>query len=80
MFEKDTIVALATPPGIGAIGVIRLSGENAITIANHCFYGRNNNQVLLSKKTHTLSFGKIVSEGVEIDEVVASFFSCSVAQ
>ena len=74
MFEKDTIVALATPPGIGAIGVIRLSGENAITIANHCFYGRNNNQVLLSKKTHTLSFGKIVSEGVEIDEVVASLY------
>lgn len=74
MFEKDTIVALATPPGIGAIGVIRLSGEKAIAIANECFYGKNNTQVLLQKKTHTLSFGTIKSKGVAIDEVVASIY------
>ena len=36
----DTIVALATPPGVGAIGIIRLSGAKAIAIAAALFYGR----------------------------------------
>ena len=38
---NDTICALATPEGIGAIGVIRISGSNAINIVNHVFKGKN---------------------------------------
>jgi tRNA modification GTPase len=59
MFQKDTIVALATPPGIGAIAVIRLSGHDALMIANQCFYNKQNKQVLVNKKSHTISFGKV---------------------
>jgi tRNA modification GTPase len=66
----DTIVALATPPGEGAIGIIRLSGNEAIIIANHLFRGKN----LLQQATHTLHFGKIVHEGQTIDEVLISLF------
>lgn len=70
---NETIVALATPPGEGAIGVIRLSGKDAITIADKIFKGRK----LANQATHTLHFGKIVDaeQGNKIiDEVVASLY------
>ena len=66
----DTIVALATPPGIGAIGVIRLSGTNAIQIAAALFPSKN----LLTKPTHTLHVGYLVQDGNAIDEVVVSLY------
>jgi len=68
---KDTIVALATPPGVGAIGVIRLSGTNAITIADMVFKGK----ALNKQKSHTIHLGKIISEENKIiDEVLISLF------
>jgi tRNA modification GTPase len=67
---NDTICALATPQGIGAIGIIRISGEQAITIVNHIFKGRN----LLEVKSHTLHFGNIIDENSTIDEVLVSVF------
>ena len=68
---QDTIVALATPSGIGAIGVIRLSGENAINICNKAFKGKN----LLQQKSHTIHFGTIRDEKDKIiDEVLVSLF------
>ncbi|MBL7815651.1 MAG: tRNA uridine-5-carboxymethylaminomethyl(34) synthesis GTPase MnmE [Saprospiraceae bacterium] len=65
---NDTIVALATPPGIGAIGVIRLSGKNAIYIANQIFFGKN----LEKQPSHTAHFGTIreVDPKHEIDNIV----------
>lgn len=71
---KDTIVALATPIGIGAIGVIRLSGSEAISIAQSVF-----SKNITEQASHTLHFGKIVdkrNESAEIvlDEVVLSIF------
>jgi tRNA modification GTPase len=66
----DTIVAIATPPGEGAIGIIRLSGSDAITIANAIFPGKD----LSIQPTHTLHFGKIVTGGQIIDEVVLSLY------
>ena len=67
---SETIVALATPNGIGAIGVIRLSGPDAITIAQKVWKGKD-----LSKElSHTLHFGRIMDDGLELDEVVASLF------
>ena len=68
---KDTIVALATPPGAGAIGVIRLSGTRAIEIVDEVFLGKN----LLEQKSHTIHFGKIINEENKIlDEILASIF------
>jgi tRNA modification GTPase len=77
-----TIVAIATPSGAGAIGVIRLSGPEAIAITQQLFKGKN----LAEQATHTLHFGHIVvpeykhlplssipMEGL-VDEVVISLF------
>ena len=66
----DTIVALATPPGIGAIGVIRLSGNTAIDIVNKLFPSKD-----LSKQcTHTLHVGFLKDETGILDEVVISIY------
>ncbi|HMR81942.1 MAG TPA: tRNA uridine-5-carboxymethylaminomethyl(34) synthesis GTPase MnmE [Niabella sp.] len=69
---QDTIVALATPPGVGAIGVIRLSGDDAIVIAEKIFTGKK----LSSQKSHTVHFGRIIAPPQEevIDEVVVTIF------
>jgi len=66
----DTIVALATAPGVGAIAVIRLSGPQAITICNQLFPSKD----LLQQASHTLHVGSILSEAKIIDEVVVSLF------
>ncbi|MFN0293286.1 tRNA uridine-5-carboxymethylaminomethyl(34) synthesis GTPase MnmE [Pedobacter helvus] len=70
MLNNDTIIALSTPPGSGAIGVIRLSGPQAITLTNSVFGGKD----LEKQATHTLHFGTIKDGPVVIDEVVASLF------
>jgi tRNA modification GTPase len=67
---KDTIVALATPAGVGAIGVIRLSGDRAIEIVNEVFYPKD----LSIQKSHTLHYGRIESAGRVYDEVVVSLY------
>lgn len=67
----DTIVALATPPGIGAIGVIRLSGPQAIQIVDAVFYGKK----LSKQASHTIHFGTIRDEqNLILDEVLVSLF------
>jgi tRNA modification GTPase len=70
MLNNDTIIALSTPPGSGAIGVIRLSGPAAITLTNAVFSGKN----LEKQPTHTLHFGLIKDGDVVIDEVVVSLY------
>ncbi|WDF75750.1 tRNA uridine-5-carboxymethylaminomethyl(34) synthesis GTPase MnmE [Mucilaginibacter sp. KACC 22773] len=68
--HEDTIVALATPNGIGAIAVIRLSGLNAIAIANSVWKGKD----LTKQASHTIHFGHIVDGDLVLDEVLASLF------
>jgi tRNA modification GTPase len=69
--QQDTIVALATAPGIGAIGVIRLSGKDAIEICDLFFYGKK----LSEQLSHTIHFGTIRDEENRIlDEVLVSIF------
>lgn len=68
--HTDTIVALATPQGIGAISVIRLSGTDAIAITQTVFKGKD----LTQQASHTLHFGTIHDEGRLIDEVLVSVF------
>lgn len=67
---EDTIVALATAPGIGAIAVIRLSGNDAIKICNKVFKGKD----LEKQESHTLHYGTIRDSDKIIDEVVVSLF------
>ncbi|MBS1527861.1 MAG: tRNA uridine-5-carboxymethylaminomethyl(34) synthesis GTPase MnmE [Bacteroidetes bacterium] len=67
---EDTIVALATPAGTGAIGVIRLSGPDAIAIANKVFKGKD----LAKQESHTIHFGQIADGEVVLDEVLVSLF------
>lgn len=66
----DTIVALATATGIGAIGVIRLSGNKAIDIVNELFPSKD----LSLQKTHTIHIGFIKENDFDIDEVVVSLY------
>jgi len=66
----DTIVALATAQGIGAIGIIRLSGKKAFHIANELFPSKD----LLKQPSHTLHVGILTQDDKEIDEVVISLF------
>jgi tRNA modification GTPase len=70
MITKDTIAALATPQGVGAIGVIRLSGENAIDITARIFQGKD----LKKQASHTIHYGHIMDDSKVIDEVMVSIF------
>jgi tRNA modification GTPase len=68
--KEDTIVALATPQGVGAIAVIRLSGKDAIKITNRIFKGKD----LEKQASHTIHFGTIRDGDKIIDEVLVSVF------
>ncbi|WP_285008617.1 tRNA uridine-5-carboxymethylaminomethyl(34) synthesis GTPase MnmE [Pedobacter faecalis] len=70
MITNETIVALSTPPGAGAIGVIRLSGKEAVSIVNKVFAGKD----LSKQASHTLHFGLIKDGDTVIDEVVVGLF------
>ncbi|WP_335974983.1 tRNA uridine-5-carboxymethylaminomethyl(34) synthesis GTPase MnmE [Gaetbulibacter jejuensis] len=74
MFHQDTIVALATPSGSGAIAIIRLSGKDAIAIADSCFQSVKNNKLLKDQATHTIHLGHIVEDKRVYDEVLVSVF------
>ncbi len=67
---EDTIVAIATPHGIGAIGTVRLSGEQAIDIANSVFSGKD----LSKQSSHTIHYGQIMRDDEVLDEVLVSIF------
>ena len=69
-YQSDTIIALATPSGIGAIGVIRLSGPDAISLVNEVFGGKD----LSKQHSHTIHFGTIRDGNQIIDEVLVSLF------
>lgn len=70
VLSNDTIVALATAQGVGAIGVIRLSGAEAIAITNKVFKGKS----LDEQPSHTIHYGHVVDDTKVIDEVMVSLF------
>lgn len=74
MIKNDTIIALATPSGVGAISVIRLSGENAIDIVDANFKSIKKDKTLVTQKTHTIHLGHIIENSIIIDEVLVSVF------
>lgn len=73
MVLEDNIIALATPTGIGAIGVIRISGKNAITLVAP-FFKSIHNKNLETQKSHTVLLGHIVVENKLLDEVLVTVF------
>lgn len=73
MLYNDSIVALATPSGAGAIAIIRVSGEEAITIGNTVFQSIKGKD-LNKQKSHTLHLGHIMDSNKTLDEVLVSIF------
>lgn len=70
--NEDTIVALATPNGVGAISVVRVSGQDAISSVDKVFIGKKK---LADCASHTIHYGKIVEDnGEAIDDVLVSVF------
>jgi len=71
MFNDDTITSISTPYGIGAIGIIRLSGNNAFNIIGKIFIGKKNFEHI---KSHTINYGKIIDPNTKdtIDEVLVT--------
>ena len=65
---NDTIAAISTTLGVGAISIIRVSGNDAIKIVNKIFKGKNLEKV----ETHTINYGHIVDKDEIIDEVLVS--------
>lgn len=73
MLSQDTIVALATPSGAGAISIIRVSGKEAISIASSVFESVSKKDIL-KQKTHTIHLGHIVDGPKIYDQVLLSLF------
>ena len=73
MTHNDTIIALATASGAGAIAVLRVSGTEAISISNILFNSIHNKQ-LIDQPTHTVHLGHIIDGERVLDEVLVSIF------
>jgi tRNA modification GTPase len=73
MILQETIVALATPSGAGAIAIIRLSGKDAISIAAEVFQSVSGKNIAL-QKTHTIHLGHIMDGAKTYDQVLLSIF------
>jgi tRNA modification GTPase len=70
IYQQEAICALATPSGVGAIAVIRISGAETFSIVNQLFRGKD----LTKVETHTVHFGTIREDNVIVDEVLAAVF------
>ena len=64
---NDTIAAISTAQGVGAISIIRVSGDNSINIVNKIF-----SSDLTEVLSHTIHYGYIVDNGIRVDEVLVS--------
>ena len=73
MISNETIIALATPNGLGAISVIRISGKNSIITSDKLFKAKNK-KPLSKQKSHTVNLGHILKNGNELDEVLITLF------
>jgi len=74
--DESTICAIATATGMGAIAVIRLSGNNAIDIADSVYKAPKGKKKLLTQKPNTVHFGSVVCQGNTIDEGLFTVFKC----
>ncbi len=67
---EDTIVAISTPLGVSGIGIVRLSGDKAISIAEKIFFPRNKKKIVSQLPTFTVHLGYIIDNGEILDEVL----------
>jgi tRNA modification GTPase len=74
MLRNDIICALATPAGVGAIAVIRLSGYGCIALVDSVFQSPSKSKKLTEQATHTAHFGSIMQNSQVVDEVLATVF------
>ena len=73
MVENDNIIALASPSGIGAISLIRISGPESIQIVNNNFKGIENIS-LINQEANTVQLGYIYNNTNVIDKVLVTVF------
>ena len=73
MIDNTTIAAISTAHGIGAIAVVRLSGDKAVDICDNVFLSPSGKK-LVSQPANTLHFGSLVDDGTVIDEVIVGLF------
>ena len=73
-YNKDTICAVATPPGMGAIAIVRISGENSLNILLRIFKATAKQLTAESIQSHHLYFGEIRENEKVLDEVLVSYF------
>lgn len=73
MHEKNIIAAISTPPGIGGIAVIRLSGTGCIELTDSIFKSASDKK-LSDQRANTIHFGSIIKENAILDEVLVSIF------
>ena len=73
MINQDTIIALATPNGLGAIAVIRISGKESISITESVFKSKSK-KLLSNQKSHTVHLGHLIKKENELDEVLITLF------
>ncbi len=72
MFKTDTITAISTAVSNSGISIIRISGDEAIEIADKIFYAKRNNKKLKDVKSHTIHYGIIKDGDKDVDEVLVS--------
>lgn len=73
MPSNDTIIALATPSGSGAIAIVRLSGPDAIRLTDLCFRSVSG-KILQQQRSHTIHLGHVLDDTTVLDEVLVSVF------
>ena len=72
--KTDTIAAIATGMTHSGIGIIRISGTDAVTVVDRLFVDKKNNKIMKQMKSHTIRYGYILDEKMEaVDEVMVSF-------
>src|SRR3972149_8612241 len=69
--QEDTICAIVTPPGIGGISVIRVSGKDSIAVISRLFRSKSG-KPLSNPKTHTIHYGYLIDRENRLDEVLIS--------
>ena len=72
MFKTDTITAISTAVSNSGISIIRISGDEAIEVADKIFYAKRNNKKLKDVKSHTIHYGIIKDDDKDVDEVLVS--------
>ena len=72
--EKNTIAAIATSPGVGGIGIIRISGEEAFLVVSKIFRPKDAFFDILAPNSNVIKYGYIFDGEIKIDEVMVSFF------